>query len=249
MFSLADKTAVVTGGSRGIGESVSRILASAGCQVHILALQEPVGQPGDLVRYHPCDITDNVAVEKVFSEIAGSHTLDILVNNAGIAHVGNIESTTSEDFDRVFSVNVKGAFHCLAAAIRHMKAGGGGSIVNIASIAAMVGLSDRFAYSASKGAILSMTYSIAKDYLSDNIRCNSISPGRVHTPFVDGFLSKNYPGREQEMFDKLSRTQPVGRMGKPDEIAALVLYLCSDEAAFITGSNYTIDGGLTTLNT
>jgi NAD(P)-dependent dehydrogenase (short-subunit alcohol dehydrogenase family) len=125
----------------------------------------------------------------------------------------------------------------------------GGCIVNMASVAALVGLVDRFAYSATKGAVYAMTLSVAKDYLSHNIRCNSISPGRVHTPFVDGFIAKNYPGKEAEMFDKLSKTQPIGRMGKPEEIAQLALYLCSNEASFITGCDYPIDGGFVKLNT
>lgn len=246
MFRLDNKTAVVTGGSQGIGQEVVRTLAAQGCHVHILDLQPPVDPPGDNITYHSCNIAKKSEVDSVFNGIAA---LDILVNNAGIAHIGNVESTSREDFDRVFSVNVNGAFYCLAASVTQMKKNGGGSIVNIASIAALVGLSDRFAYSASKGAILSMTYSVAKDYIKDNIRCNSISPGRVHTPFVDGFLQKNYPGKEKEMFDKLAATQPIGRMGKPSEIASLVLYLCSDEASFVTGSNYIIDGGLVTLNT
>jgi len=130
-----------------------------------------------------------------------------------------------------------------------MKSNGGGVILNMASIAASAGLPDRFAYSMSKGAVVSMTLSVAQDYLGDNIRCNSISPARIHTPFVDGFISKNYPGKEKEMFEELSKTQPIGRMGKPEEVASLALFLCSDEAAFITGVDYPIDGGFTTLNT
>ena len=129
-----------------------------------------------------------------------------------------------------------------------MKNKGGGIILNMASIASTVGITDRFAYSMTKGAVLTMTYSIAKDYINDNIRCNCISPARVHTPFVDGFIKKNYPGKELEMFDKLSNTQPIGRMGKPQEIADLALFLCSKESSFITGSNYGIDGGYVTLN-
>lgn len=134
------------------------------------------------------------------------------------------------------------------AAVGVMKQHGGGIILNMASIAASVGIPDRFAYSMTKGAVLSMTLSVAKDYLKDNIRCNCISPARVHTAFVDNFLAKNYPGKEAEMFDKLSKTQPIGRMGKPEEIAALALYLCSDEASFITGCDYPIDGGFIKLN-
>jgi len=134
--------------------------------------------------------------------------------------------------------------HACAA---HMKANGGGIILNMASIAGTSGLADRFAYSMSKGAVVAMTYSVAKDYLAHNIRCNCISPARVHTPFVDGFLRRNYPGKEQEMFEKLEKSQPIGRMAQPEEIAALALYLCSDEASFITGSDYPIDGGFLNL--
>jgi NAD(P)-dependent dehydrogenase (short-subunit alcohol dehydrogenase family) len=174
--------------------------------------------------------------------------LDILVNSAGVSHIGTAESTAEADFDRLYNVNVKGVYNCLHAAIPVLKKSGGGVILNMCSIAATVGIPDRFAYSMTKGAVYSMTLSVARDYLKDKIRCNCISPARVHTPFVDGFLQKNYPGREQEMFEKLSKTQPIGRMAKPEEIAGLVLYLVSDEASFITGCDYPIDGGFTKLN-
>jgi NAD(P)-dependent dehydrogenase (short-subunit alcohol dehydrogenase family) len=173
---------------------------------------------------------------------------DILVNSAGISHIGKVETTLTSDFDRIYNVNVKGVYNTLHAVIPLMKKNKGGVILNLCSVAALVGIPDRFAYSMSKGAVYAMTLSVAKDYIQDNIRCNSISPGRVHTPFVDGFLKKNYPGREKEMFDKLSRTQPIGRMADPEEIAHLVLYLCSDEASFITGTDYPIDGGFVKLN-
>ena len=184
-------------------------------------------------------------VDAVFARIS---PLDILVNNAGVAHIGTVETTAEADFDRLFSVNVKGVYNCIRAAVPLMKQRGGGSILNMASIAALVGLPDRFAYSMTKGAVLAMTIATARDYVKDNIRVNSISPARVHTPFVDGFLAKNYPGREAEMFEKLSQTQPIGRMATPDEIAHLALYLCSDEAAFVTGTDYPIDGGFIKLN-
>jgi NAD(P)-dependent dehydrogenase (short-subunit alcohol dehydrogenase family) len=129
-----------------------------------------------------------------------------------------------------------------------MKKNGGGAILNIASIAATLGISERFVYSMTKGAVYTMTLSVAKDFLKDNIRCNSISPARIHTPFIDGYLAKNYPGREPEMFEKLSKTQPIGRMGRPDEVAALALFLCSDQAGFITGTDYPIDGGFIKLS-
>ena len=173
--------------------------------------------------------------------------IDILINNAGIANIGNVGNTSEEDFDKVFAVNVKGMFNCLKYGIENMSSKGG-VIINISSIAAHVGISDRFAYSMSKGAVHAMTLSVAKDYITRGIRCNSISPARVHTPFVDGFLAKNYPGNEEEMFLALSNTQPMGRMGKPEEVGALVLYLCSDEASFITGTDFPIDGGFINLN-
>ena len=198
---------------------------------------------------HRCDVTDGAEVERVFGEILSEGGVDILVNNAGIAHVGNLEHTSEDDFDRIYRTNVKGVYHCMHACVASMKERGGGVILNMASVAASVGIADRFAYSMSKGAVLAMTYSVAKDYAKHNIRVVSISPARVHTPFVDGFLKANYPGREQEMFDKLSATQPIGRMGTPQEIADLALYLCSDEAAFATGTDYPIDGGFLRLNT
>lgn len=257
-FSLSNKTAVVTGGSKGIGQSIAKVFARAGAGVHILdmdresgnsTVQEIRGEGGKAFFYR-VNVADQTAVLEVFERIFGKkERLDILINNAGIAHVGRLGQTKEIDFDRVFSVNVKGVYNCSLAAVEKMKQGGGGVILNMASVAAGLGISDRFAYSASKGAVLTMTYSIAKDYLDDNIRCNAISPARVHTPFVDGYLKQNYPGKEEEMFEKLSATQPIGRMGKPEEIAHFALYLCSDAAAFITGANYPIDGGFTTLNT
>jgi len=257
VFNLTGKSAVVTGAGKGIGKAISTKLALQGARVAMIDLDESalaeafqeIKEKGGNVTSHICNITNQQLVAKSFEAITKLQGFDILINNAGIAHIGNIEQTREEDFDKVYQVNVKGTYNCLQAGVIEMKKTGGGNIINIASIAAVVGLADRFAYSASKGAVLSMTYSVAKDYLAHNIRCNSISPGRVHTPFVDGFLAKNYPGKEKEMFDKLSKTQPLGRMGQPEEIANLALFLCSDEAAFITGSNYVIDGGLVTLNT
>ena len=185
---------------------------------------------------------------ELFHNLAASKTINLLVNCAGISHIGKLESTTEADFDRIYSVNVKGTYNCMYAAIDSMKANDGGAIVNMASIAATAGLADRFAYSMSKGAVLSMTLSVARDYLPYKIRCNCISPARVHTAFVDGYLKKNYPGREREMFQKLSETQPIGRMADPKEVAALALFLCSDEAGFITGTDYPIDGGFFNLH-
>ena len=257
LFSLSGKTAVVTGGGKGIGRSIAEVFAGRGAYVHILDMDREAGE--DVVReiqnnggeasFYQVNIADQSQVMDSFEQIFNKREqLNILVNNAGIAHVGTLEETTEEDFDRIYSVNVKGVYNCALAAVKKMKQGGGGVILNMASVVSVVGIPDRFAFTMSKGAVLTMTYSIAKDYINENIRCNAISPARVHTPFVDGFLKQNYPGKEDEMFEKLSRTQPIGRMGKPEEISHLALYLCSDEASFITGSNYPIDGGFTTIN-
>ena len=255
-FDLTDKTAIITGGGSGIGRAIATALADSGATSIILdlnldganAVVEEIQAAGGKAEAHSCNVADYEEVQKGFSEVLKGRTLDILINNAGIAHVGNILTTSVEDFDRIYSVNIKGAFNTLKAGVEAMK-NTGGSIVNLSSVAAHVGISDRFAYSTSKGAVHAMTLSVAKDCLSYGIRCNSISPGRVHTPFVDGFLAKNYPGNEKEMFETLSKTQPIGRMGKPDEMGSLVLYLCSEEASFITGSDFKIDGGFVTLNT
>lgn len=256
-FRLDGKVAVVTGAGSGIGQAIARCFAASGATVHVLELNEEAGQgtvneitaAGGKAQAHAVNVADQAAVITVMKHVAGiSGKLDILVNCAGVAHVGKLETTSEQDFDRVFSVNVKGTYNCMYAVIEQMKKQGGGVILNIASIASSVGIPDRFAYSMSKGAVLTMTLSVAKDYLADNIRVNSVSPARVHTPFVDGFIAKNYPGKEAEMFDKLSKTQPIGRMAKPDEVGYLALYLCSDEAGFITGCDYPIDGGFIKLN-
>lgn len=253
MFSLHNKTAVVTGSGSGIGKAVATLFAEQGAEVHLMdlngaAVDETAAQiktAGGKAVPQVCDVTVQEAVKKVFDAI---DKVDILVNSAGVSHIGNVETTSEDDFDRLFKVNVKGVYNCLQAAVTKMKAAKSGVILNLASVASNVGLSDRFAYSMTKGAVYAMTLSVAKDYLKEGIRCNCISPARVHTPFVDGFLKKNYPGREDEMFQKLSASQPIGRMAKPEEIAALILYLCSDEASFITGCDYPIDGGFIKLN-
>lgn len=253
MFELNNKRAVITGGGSGIGRAIASLFARRGADVHIIDLNEgactdaleSIRAGGGNVTAHACNVARHDEAQAVFDTI-GRH--DILVNNAGIAHIGKADTTTETDFDRVMNVNVKGVYNCLHAALPHLRTNGGGVILNMASVASWVGISDRFVYSTTKGAVMAMTLSVAKDYLQDKIRCNSISPGRVHTPFVDGFLTNNYPGRESEMFDRLSKTQPIGRMARPEEVAALALYLCSDEASFITGSDYPIDGGFITLN-
>jgi len=257
MFSLKNKTALITGGASGIGLAIAETFAHAGAHVHILDLNgdqaeqatSDIRQEGATVTSHAVDVSNQPQVVDVIGQIAGKGAIHILVNNAGVSHIGNVETTSEADFDRIFRINVKGVYNCLFATIPHLKANGGGVILNMASVAATLGLTDRFAYSMSKGAVLTMTLSVAKDYLKDKIRCNCISPARVHTPFVDGFLAKSYPGQEAEMFEKLSKTQPIGRMAEPREVGALALYLCSDEAGFVTGCDYPLDGGFTRLNT
>lgn len=257
-FSLQNKTAIITGAGKGIGKSIATVFARQGANIYIFDLDkkaakstvEEITKAEGNASFYEVNVADQKQVKAAVDEInkkAGS--MDILVNNAGIAHIGTLEDTTEEDFDRIMSVNVKGVYNCAKAVIHPMKDQNGGVILNMASVASSLGISERFAYSTSKGAVLTMTYSIAKDYLDYNIRCNAISPARVHTPFVDGYLSDNYPGEEEKMFQQLSKTQPIGRMGNPEEIAHLALYLCSDEAGFITGTNYPIDGGFTNLNT
>ncbi len=256
MFSLQNKTVLVTGGASGIGLAIANTFAQAGASVHILDLNDQqaseaanaIRRSGGQAMSHAVDVSNQQQTIDVINQIAGAGPIHILVNNAGVSHIGRVETTSEADFDRIFRINIKGVYNCLYATIPHLKANGGGVILNMASVAATLGLSDRFAYSMSKGAVLSMTLSVAKDYLKDNIRCNCISPARVHTPFVDGFLAKNYPGQEAEMFEKLSKTQPIGRMAKPGEVGSLALYLCSDEAGFVTGCDYPLDGGFTRLN-
>lgn len=256
IFSLSKKNAVVTGGGSGIGRAIAKLFAEQGACICVVDLDpEAAKETVDELKaqsysavYYNCDIANPGLVDQTFVQIRKElENIDILVNSAGVAHIGNIENTSAEDLDQVYRVNVKGAFNCMKAAIPLMK-GRSGTILNIASIASSVGIADRLAYSMSKGAVLAMTMAVAKDYLHQRIRCNCISPARVHTAFVDGFLKKNYPGKEDEMFQKLAASQPIGRMAKPEEIASLALYLCSDEASFVTGNDYAIDGGYIKLN-
>lgn len=257
MFSLKNKIAIITGGGSGIGKAICKVFAQQGAIVCVVDFDEAAGKyteaeiqsDGGLVAFYKCDVSNQQEVAALVKNIITVHQqINILINNAGVAHVGNVENTTEADMDRLYAINIKGVYNCMQASIPFMKTGGG-VILNLASVASSVGIADRFAYSMTKAAVVGMTLSVAKDYINQNIRCNCISPGRVHTPFVDGFIAKTYPGKETEMFEKLSKTQPIGRMGEPVEIAHLALYLCSDEAAFVTGCDYPIDGGFIKLNT
>jgi NAD(P)-dependent dehydrogenase (short-subunit alcohol dehydrogenase family) len=255
LFRLDGRVAVITGGASGIGQAVSEMFAAYGARVHILDINEAqaeavaanIRETQGVATAHRCDVSVREEVERVTVKIIAHDGIDILVNSAGIPMVGTLEDTAEAEFDKIFHVNVKGTYNCMAACIEHMKTNRRGTILNMASIASWAGLPDRFAYSMTKGAVVAMTYSVAKDYLSYNVRCNCISPARVHTPFVESFVRKNYPGHENEMMDKLNRSQPVGRMGQPCEVAALALFLCSNQAQFITGSDYPIDGGFLNL--
>lgn len=256
MSSISGKSAIITGGASGIGLAISSSFAAAGASVAILDYDSAAGEKavaeieaaGGRAMALQCDVSERASVESAMEAVKEQlGGIDILVNNAGVANIGTATTTSEEDFDRVMKVNVKGIFLCLQSALPLMVEGGGGVVLNMSSIAAITALKDRFAYSTSKGAVHTMTYSVAADYLESGIRCNSICPARVHTPFVDGYLEKNYPDNKEEMFQKLSAVQPIGRMAKPEEIAQLALYLCSDESSYITGQSFNIDGGYLNL--
>lgn len=250
---MEHKVVLVTGAASGIGLAIAKAFAEEGANLvlvdrnkdELLAVQESFEAGKSLAL--TCDVTDAENVQRAV-EAAVSHygKLDCLINNAGIASIGNIENTTESEFKCVMDVNVNGVYNLIKSSIPFLKQSKG-VIINMASIASKMGLDDRLAYSTSKGAVMAMTYSVAKDYIKDGIRCNCLCPARIHTPFVDGYLDKNYPDNKEEMFKKLSEFQPIGRMGDPKEVADAAVFLCSDKAKFITGLALDVDGGVTTL--
>ena len=256
MFRLDRKIAFVTGAGSGIGEQIARLFAQQGAHVILADIRldaaervvSEIREAGGSARAEQLDVADESQVRGVIEGVAAAEgRLDILVNNAGISHVGNILETSLHDWESVMRVNAGGVFLCAREGVRQMLAQlpSGGVIINMSSAAANIGIERRLPYSASKGAVLSLTRSIAIDFVTKGIRCNAICPGTVHTPFVENYLARNFAGHEDEMRQQLHARQPIGRMGRPDEIAYAALYLASDEASFVTGSALVIDGGWT----
>ena len=253
MFSLNTKTAVVTGAASGIGAAIAVHLAAAGAWVAVLdrnlpdaqATVQRIQEAGGSAQAIFGDVSDldscREAARVVLEQQGGR--CDILVNNAGIGHVGTVLTTTAEDFDRLYAVNVKGILHMTQAFLPTMVAQQSGSVINLASIGGIVGIRDRLAYCATKFAVVGMTKCMALDHADTSIRFNCICPGRVETPFVQARLAE-YPDPEQARAE-MTATQALKRMASPDEIAAAALYLASDEAAFVTGSSLIIDAGWT----
>lgn len=253
MLQPTNKIAIITGGGIGIGRAIAELFARQGATAHILerdpdaarVVADRISKTGGRAFARTCEVSQQISVLNMFRKIK---QVDLLINNAGIAHVGRLDTTAETDFDQILNVNVKGVYNCLYAGVPLLQRKGGGVILNMSSVAALVGLPDRFAYSMSKGAVQAMTFSVARDYVGDK-SCNCISPARIHTPFVDGFLAQHYADNQADKFNKLSKSQPIGRMGTPGEVVMLALHLCSDEASFITGCDYLIDSGYVKTNT
>jgi 2-keto-3-deoxy-L-fuconate dehydrogenase len=244
LFRLDGKTALITGGSSGIGQSVATKFVAAGASVIVIDIDEKrthgiaASLPG--IQAYVCDITNEEQIQNTFRQIT---RLDILVNCAGIGLVGNVLETEASDFERLFRVNVEGTFLAIKAALPLLLQSAG-SILNIGSVAGMVGVKRRFAYCATKGAIHALTRQLAVDYPTE-IRVNCIAPGTVDTPFVEGYLEKYHRHEKEKVRAELNQRQPIGRLGRPDEIADFAVYVSSPAAAFMTGSILTIDGGWT----
>lgn len=250
MFSLENKVALVTGAGSGIGASIAELFAKTGARIYVADLKEGSGREtvqrisenGGRAEFLKLDIAEPSECAAVADRVlSDSGRLDILVNNAGIGHVGTLATTDVADLDRVHAVNVRGTFLITKAFIASMLERRSGSIVNLASIAGIIGVRDRLAYTVTKHAIVGLTRAMALDHARDGIRINAICPGRVETPWVQERL-REYPD-PQRAYEEMCATQPMGRMGKPEEIAAAALYLASDEASFVTGATLTPDGG------
>jgi NAD(P)-dependent dehydrogenase (short-subunit alcohol dehydrogenase family) len=250
MFSLEGKSALITGAASGIGASIAETFVRAGARVYVTdcnevagkAMAQRLGAAAFAVDFLPLDVTsEGQCLHVAEAVLSRTGPLDILVNNAGIGHVGTMATTKGEDFDRILAVNTRGVFNVTRAFLPSMLERRHGVIVNIASIAGLRGLRDRLAYCASKFAVVGITKAMALDHARDGIRVNAICPGRVETPYVAERL-KEYPD-PRKAYEEMTSTQPMGRMGLPDEIAAAALYLASDEAAFFTGATLTPDGG------
>jgi len=250
MFSLKSKVALVTGAASGIGQAIAKVFAAAGAHVFVADRDEPGGvatareiqQQAAAAEFLPLDVTDEAQCESARETLHRAFgRLDVLVNNAGIGHVGTMLQTSGADLDRLYAVNVRGMFNVTKAFLPAMIERKAGTIVNLASIGGVVAVRDRLAYTTTKFAVVGLTKALALDHALEGIRVNCICPGRVETPFVKARLAE-YPDPEKAYRDMAS-TQAIGRMGRPDEIAAAALYLASDEAAFVTGTDFIIDGG------
>jgi NAD(P)-dependent dehydrogenase (short-subunit alcohol dehydrogenase family) len=244
-FQQNGRVVMVTGGASGIGESTSRVFAAAGAQVLIADIDLARGEAlaaglANGARAIRCDVTNEEEVKAIFASL---EKLDVLVNNAGIGLVGSVEETELADFERLMRVNVTGPYLITKYAMPLILKSSG-RVVNIGSVAGLIGVKRRYAYCATKGAVIAMTRQLAVDYPTQ-IRVNCICPGTVDSPFVEGYLEKYHKHEKEKVRAELNSRQPIGRLGKPDEIAHLALYLASDEAGFVNGSVVTIDGGWT----
>ena len=252
MFSLTNKVTLVTGAGSGIGEAIAHGFAAAGAIVYVAdrdvasadRVATALGDKGGRAYAVDLDVTDIDACARAAEAVTRAHgSLDVLVNNAGIGHVGTIEQTTADDLDRMYAVNVRGVFNVSKAFVGSMIARKSGVIINTASIGGIVGIRDRVAYCTTKFAVVGLTKSMALDHAAAGVRVNCVCPGRIETPFVAARV-REYPDPEAA-YREMAATQALGRMGRPDEVAAAVVYLASDEAAFITGTAFIFDGGWT----